>query len=147
VAVQSEKCGKTMSGTTNRVVFTALATAGLVWPVLVLSATAAPVAAPAPAAAPIAEAAPVAEAAGILAPPAPPVPVVPVPAAVGIPPVPPVAVPIAPIAQAVPGFPLLPSALPVPHDLVCEGTAWSAKRSPDPHIPPHAALAADRREW
>jgi hypothetical protein len=53
-------------------------------------------------------------------------------------------VPVAPLAEAVPGFPLLPSSLPVPHDFVCEGTAWSAKRNPD--VTPHSALLAGRRD-
>jgi hypothetical protein len=63
-----------------------------------------------------------------------------------MPPVPPVVVPVAPLAEAVPGFPLLPSSLPVPHDFVCEGTAWSAKRNPDTGVTPHSALVADRRD-
>jgi hypothetical protein len=61
-------------------------------------------------------------------------------------PVPPVVVPVAPIADAVPGFPLLPSSLPVPHDFVCEGTAWSAKRNPDTGVAPRSALLAERRD-
>jgi hypothetical protein len=73
------------------------------------------------------------------------VPVVPVPAAAGLPPAPPLAVPVAPLAEAVPGFPLLPSSLPVPHDFVCEGTAWSAKSTP--HSAAHAGLTPTRREW
>jgi hypothetical protein len=31
------------------------------------------------------------------------------------------------IVDALPGGALLPDQIPVPHDLVCEGTAWSAK--------------------
>jgi hypothetical protein len=95
----------------------------------------------------VAEAAPVAEAAGVVPAAAPPVPVpvVPVPAAGAIPPVPPVVVPVAPLAEAVPGFPLLPSSLPVPHDFVCEGTAWSAKRNSDAGAT-HSALLAERRD-
>jgi len=90
----------------------------------------------------------VTEVAGIVpaAAPAVPVPVVPVPAAAAIPPVPPVVVPVAPLADAVPGFPLLPTSLPVPHDFVCEGTAWSAKRNPGVGGTPHSALVAERRD-
>jgi hypothetical protein len=98
------------------------------------------------AAAPVAEAAPASEAAAVLPAAAPPVPVVPVPAVGAIPPVPPVVVPVAPLAEAVPGFPLLPSALPLPHDFVCEGTAWSAKRNPGTGVTPHSAQLADRRD-
>jgi hypothetical protein len=80
-------------------------------------------------------------------PPAPPVPVPAVPLAGGLPPVP-VTVPVVPIAEAVPGLPLLPSSLPVPHDFVCEGTAWSAERNAGGDATGHALLAADRRgEW
>jgi hypothetical protein len=35
--------------------------------------------------------------------------------------------PVQSIVDAIPGGPLLPTQIPVPHDLVCEGTAWSAK--------------------
>jgi hypothetical protein len=86
------------------------------------------------------------DAAGILPPPAPPVPVVPVPAAGAIPAIPPVVVPVAPLAEAVPGFPLLPSSMPLPHDFVGEGTAWSAKGNPDAGVTPHSALLANRRD-
>jgi hypothetical protein len=61
--------------------------------------------------------------------------------------VPPVVVPVAPIAEAVPEFPLLPSSLPVPHDLVCEGTAWSFKRGHDGEIGSRPTVAAERRDW
>jgi uncharacterized protein YndB with AHSA1/START domain len=39
--------------------------------------------------------------------------------------------------DAVPGGALLPNQIPVPHDLVCEGTAWSAKApsAADDHEP------------
>jgi hypothetical protein len=88
----------------------------------------------------------VAEAAEVLPPPAPAVPVVPVPAAGAVPAIPPAVVPVAPLAEAVPGFPLLPSSMPLPHDFVCEGTAWSAKRYPDAGVTPHSALLAGRRD-
>jgi hypothetical protein len=108
-----------------------------------------PTAPAAEAAARVAEAAaPVAEAAGVVPPPAPAVPVPAVPLADGLPPVPPVTVPVAPIAEAVPGLPLLPSSLPVPHDFVCEGTAWSAGRNTAGDAAPRRPLTADRRhEW
>jgi hypothetical protein len=35
--------------------------------------------------------------------------------------------PVQSIIDALPGGSLLPDQIPVPHDLVCEGTAWSAK--------------------
>ena len=35
--------------------------------------------------------------------------------------------PVQSIVDAIPGGGLLPEQIPVPHDLVCEGTAWSAK--------------------
>jgi len=35
--------------------------------------------------------------------------------------------PVQTLVDAMPGGPLLPNEIPVPHDLVCEGTAWSAK--------------------
>ena len=35
--------------------------------------------------------------------------------------------PVQSIVDAIPGGGLLPDQIPVPHDLVCEGTAWSAK--------------------
>jgi hypothetical protein len=70
----------------------------------------------------------------------------PVPPVGAIPAVPPVVVPVAPLADALPGFPLLPSSLPLPHDFICEGTAWSAKRTPDAGVTPHSALLADRRD-
>ncbi len=60
---------------------------------------------------------------------APPVPVPAVPVGGVAPPVPPVPVPVTPITNALPGLPLLPSSLPMPTDLVCEGTAWSADRT------------------
>jgi hypothetical protein len=89
----------------------------------------------------------VAEAAEVLPPsPALPVPVVPMPAAGAIPAIPPVVVPVAPLAEAVPGFPLLPSSMPLPHDFVCEGTAWSAKRNADAGVTPQSALLASRRD-
>jgi hypothetical protein len=68
------------------------------------------------------------------------------PAAAAVPPVPPVVVPVAPLAEAVPDLPLLPSSLPVPHDFVCEGTAWSAERNPDTGATSRSALLADRRD-
>jgi len=60
--------------------------------------------------------------------------------------VPPIPVPVVPLADAVPGLPLLPSALPVPHDFVCEGTAWSAERHPGSGAGSRAALVAGRRD-
>jgi hypothetical protein len=61
---------------------------------------------------------------------------------------PPVTVPVDPIAEAVPGLPLLPSSLPVPHDFVCEGTAWSAERKAGGNASTPAPVAANRRvEW
>jgi len=35
--------------------------------------------------------------------------------------------PVQSIVDAIPGGGLLPDQIPVPHDLICEGTAWSAK--------------------
>lgn len=45
--------------------------------------------------------------------------------------------PVQSIVDAVPGGALLPNQIPVPHDLVCEGTAWSAKApsAADDHEP------------
>jgi hypothetical protein len=34
----------------------------------------------------------------------------------------------------------------VPHDFVCEGPAWSAKRNPDAGVTPHSVLLAGRRD-
>ena len=93
-----------------------------------------------------------AEAAEVLPPPpavAPPVEnIAPAAASVATPVAAPVAdaTPIAPLAEAVPGFPLLPSSMPLPHDFVCEGTAWSAKRNPNAVVTPHPALLASRRD-
>ncbi|MCV7073159.1 hypothetical protein H7H73_25355 [Mycobacterium rufum] len=42
-----------------------------------------------------------------------------------------VPVPVVPLPESVPGLPLLPATLPVPQDLVCEGTAWSATTGQD----------------
>jgi hypothetical protein len=35
--------------------------------------------------------------------------------------------PVQSIVDAIPGGGLLPDQIPIPHDLVCEGTAWSVK--------------------
>jgi hypothetical protein len=160
VIAPSEELGKNISRTTNRLAFAAMATAGLMWPVLVLSPTATADTAPSPgvpcldlvqAAPPPPPPAPVAAPSPAdvvaMAAPAqpPPVAVAAVPLAGGVPPV---TVPVAPIAEAVPGFPLLPSSLPVPHDFVCEGTAWSAGRNPGGNASPQTPLAGNRRgEW
>jgi hypothetical protein len=89
-------------------------------------------------------AAPITNAAAVAAPPVPPVPVVPigglggVPAPVGV-------VPSIPVASAVPDIGLpLPATLPIPTDLVCEGTAWAAHRGPGNHL--GSATAVDRRD-
>ncbi|AFM17358.1 hypothetical protein Mycch_2586 [Mycolicibacterium chubuense NBB4] len=54
-----------------------------------------------------------------------------------------------PLGDAVPGMRLLPDTLPVPQDLVCEGTAWAEKRTPgDPHQDSDGtAVAASRTHW
>jgi hypothetical protein len=39
--------------------------------------------------------------------------------------------PVQAFVDAIPGGPLLPNQIPLPHDLVCEGTAWSAKAPTD----------------
>lgn len=44
--------------------------------------------------------------------------------------------PVQSIVDAIPGGPLLPNQIPVPHDLVCEGTAWSAKLPGAAHAHP-----------
>jgi len=78
-----------------------------------------------------------------------PVPVVPAPAAAAVPDVPAALttlpdtaalappLPVQSIVDALPGGPLLPEQIPIPHDLVCEGTAWSAKAptATDDHQP------------
>ncbi len=52
--------------------------------------------------------------------------------------------PVQSIVNAVPGGALLPEQIPMPHDLVCEGTAWSAK-APSGQVPPH--LQVRQRFW
>ncbi|WP_264058663.1 hypothetical protein [Mycolicibacterium psychrotolerans] len=85
---------------------------------------------PADVAVPAVEAAPLMHAASVPAPlPGPVVPVVPVPAPLAAPAVP---VPVVPLPEGLPGLPLLPGGLPVPEDLVCEGTAWSAETGRGP---------------
>jgi hypothetical protein len=108
---------------------------------LVDSAGALPAAAPGAEAASAAAAAPIIDAAALAAPP---VPVVPlgglggVPAPVGV-------VPPIPVGSAMPDIGLpLPSTLPIPTDLVCEGTAWSAHRDSDSHV--GAASSVGRRD-
>jgi hypothetical protein len=84
-----------------------------------LTEAAAPAPAPvvAPEAAAAAAAAPIVDAAALAVPPAP---VVPAPPGI-------------PIGSALPDMGLqLPSTLPIPTDLMCEGTAWSAERSDQP---------------
>ncbi|MCV7152850.1 hypothetical protein H7I57_16715, partial [Mycobacterium pyrenivorans] len=71
-----------------------------------------------------------------------------VPAGPPVPAAPAAALPAVPLGDALPGLPLLPATLPVPHDLVCEGTAWSAGQSPDESGVPTASTRQDRRdEW
>jgi hypothetical protein len=39
--------------------------------------------------------------------------------------------PVQAIVDAIPGGQLLPDHIPLPHDMICEGTAWSAKATTD----------------
>jgi hypothetical protein len=152
-----------MSRTTYRLAISAAATVGLIWPVLVPNASAA--ADPSPgvpcldmvqefaaspltipesldAAAAALGAGPAAAAPAAAAVPGPAVPLAGAPIPAVVPPV-----PVVPLGDAVPGLPLLPGSLPVPHDFVCEGTAWSATKKPGTGAGTHAAALADRREW
>jgi hypothetical protein len=52
--------------------------------------------------------------------------------------------PVQSIVDALPGGPRLPDQIPVPHDLVCEGTAWSAKA---PTAADHHQPAQRRQFW
>jgi hypothetical protein len=110
-------------------------------PVADVAVGAAPIADAQVAAAPIADAAgvaaPIADAAGVV----PPAPVFPdignlgsfVPAALPVP--------------SVPGLPVpLPQTVSLPHDLICEGTAWSASKS-NAHPPTVGRALANRRDW
>jgi hypothetical protein len=72
-----------------------------------------------------------------------PVPVVAAPAAAPAPPIPAALttlpdtaalappLPVQALVDAIPGGQLLPDQIPIPHDLICEGTAWSAKATAD----------------
>ncbi|KWX67349.1 hypothetical protein ASJ79_21935 [Mycobacterium sp. NAZ190054] len=67
----------------------------------------------------------------------------------GAPAAPPLTLPAVPLGDAVPGLPLLPATLPVPRDLVCEGTAWSSGRTEQPESVTPAAVTPkrDRGQW
>jgi hypothetical protein len=84
-------------------------------------------------------AAPVSEAAGVVPPLAAPVPPIPAAELAQLVPTPQLILP------TVPGLPVpLPGELSLPHDLVCEGTAWSASiSSPGSQAPPAPATSAD----
>jgi hypothetical protein len=98
---------------------------------LVDSAAVLPPAAPGVEAVTASAAAPIADAAALAAPP---VPVVPVGGLGGIP-APVGVVPSIPVGSAMPDIGLpLPASLPIPTDLVCEGTAWAAHRDSGNHV-------------
>ncbi|UXA20383.1 hypothetical protein [Mycobacterium sp. SMC-4] len=55
--------------------------------------------------------------------------------------------PAVPLGDAFPALPLLPATLPMPTDLICEGTAWSAGATDAGENPPETVDAVRAEQW